>query len=239
MRVSKFKIGDRVKITNSTAIHGHEVVGEVGTIIHLDEDGDEIVELDNESAHYGKTYIIDNVSGDSIELLDAETEILKEDPQSNYIEDLVKQLSDLGCYDIKFEKDSKFHINFIEWSRGVVSPIQIKLDKPLPNYLVTGAKMRGINIEVVDKELLKESDEKVVVNGIGRDDRGDLVATIEPKEELYKITFVHRDTELPFVGKGSPRLEERDVFITSPDGHQSVVDRSKFQFFTIEPYIID
>lgn len=238
MKVSKFKIGDRVKITNSTANHGHEVVGEVGTIIHLDEDGDEIVELDNESAHYGKTYIIDNVSGDSIELLDAETEILKEDLQSNYIEDLAKQLSDLGCYDIKFEKDSKFHKDFTEWSREVVSPIQIKLDNPLSNYLVTGAKLRGINVEVIDRELLKES-EKVVVNGIGRDNRGDLVATIEPKEELYKITFVHRDTELPFVGKGYPRLEEKDVFITSPDGHQSVVDRSKFQFFTIEPYIMD
>lgn len=61
----------------------------------------------------------------------------------------------------------------------------------------------------------------------------------ECEEDLYQITFVSKDSELNFVGVGSPRVEGLDVYIMSPDNKQAVVDKSKFLYFVIEPYSED
>lgn len=139
-----------------------------------------------------------------------------EDSEESWIEALFKELSRLGCYDIKFEKDSKFHTEFSIWSEAVASPITIIQDKSLPTNIVNGAKLRGVNVEIVDRSF-----EKVIT---------------KPKEELYQITFMGKDSELNFVGVGSPRVEGLDVYIMSPDNKQAVVDKSKFLYFIIEPY---
>lgn len=151
MENNKYKIGDRVKITKSTAIHGDEVIGKYGTIERIDGDGDPLIKLDKISESYGRYYVIDRTSGDECEVL--------EEPKN-------------------------------------------------------------------------------VVTSIDRDNDGKLVATVEEpsKEELYKITFVGKDSELNFVGVGSPRVEGSDVYIMSPDNKQAVVDKSKFLYFVIEPY---
>lgn len=108
--------------------------------------------------------------------------------------------------------------------------------------------LHGEQILVLSRECeVIEESEKVVVTGIGRDDRGDLVATIEPKEELYKITFVKNNpysvagmvNSVSYIGKGRPSLNGNDVFIYTPDGAQIIVDRGQFQSFRVEPYIID
>ena len=65
----EFKIGDRVEITESTALKRDEVLGKQGVIISFDEDDDEVILLDTPSETYGKTYTIDNEYGDSANLL--------------------------------------------------------------------------------------------------------------------------------------------------------------------------
>lgn len=93
-------------------------------------------------------------------------------------------------------------------------------------------------ILVYPEECEVVEDSENVVTSIDRNDDGKLVATVEEpvREELYQITFVGKDSELNFVGVGSPRVEGLDVYIMSPDNKQAVVDKSKFLYFVIEPY---
>lgn len=79
-----------------------------------------------------------------------------EEEQFGWIEDLFKELRRLGCYDIKFEKDSKFHTEFSNWKKTLSSHIVIE-GKPLPEHIVSGAILIGVNVLIVDRSLEKDT----------------------------------------------------------------------------------
>lgn len=76
--------------------------------------------------------------------------------QFRWIEDLFKELRRLGCYDIKFEKDSKFHKESSAWF-DTISSNEIITGNPLPNHILGAYRLKGIWAEIVDRSLEKET----------------------------------------------------------------------------------